>query len=76
MLFLWGFCDITIIVIIQKRGIELKKIPVTIKKSLLYAFSIIAGTSTIAGIWGYTLKDINEQLQWWKCGIILLAVLQ
>lgn len=52
---------------------KLKKIPITIKKSLQYAFSIIAGTSTIAGIWGYTLKDINEQLQWWKCGIILLA---
>ena len=55
---------------------KLKKIPITIKKSLQYAFSIIAGTSTIAGIWAYTLKDINEQLQWWKCGILLLAVLQ
>lgn len=52
---------------------KLKKISITIKKSLQYAFSIIAGASTIAGIWGYTLKDINEQLQWWQCGIILLA---
>lgn len=51
----------------------MKKIPVTIKKSLQYSFSIIAGASTITGIWGYTLKDFNEQLQWWQCGIILLV---
>lgn len=38
----------------------MKKIPVTIKKSLQYAFSIIAGASTIAGILGYTLDAIEN----------------
>ncbi len=51
----------------------MKKVPLTLKKSFEYAFSIITGISTIAGIWGYTLKDINEQFQWWQCGLILLA---
>lgn len=46
----------------------------SIKKSLRYSFSIVAGLSTIAGIWGYTVKDIDSQLQWWKWGLILVAV--
>lgn len=56
----------------MRKVINLKKIPLTIKKSLQYAFSVIAGASTIVGLWGYTLRDINDKLQWWQCGIILL----
>ena len=56
----------------------LKKIPKTAKKSIQYSFSIIAGLNTIVGIWGYTIKDINNinpqwQLLWWECGLILLC---
>ena len=47
---------------------------INIKKSIQYSFSIIAGLSTITGIWGYTVKDINPQWQWWKWGLILFAV--
>lgn len=43
------------------------------KKSLSCAFSIIAGINTIVGLWGYTIKDINADLKWWQCGLILLA---
>ena len=41
-----------------------------IERSFQHAFSIIAGLSTIAGLWGYTIKDINDDLSWWKWGII------
>ncbi|WP_320793368.1 macro domain-containing protein [Pyramidobacter sp.] len=47
---------------------------INIKKSVQYSFSIIAGLSTIAGIGGYTIKDINPQCQWWKWGLIIIAV--
>ncbi len=50
------------------------KIPLVIKKSIQYSFSIITGISTIAGIWGYTLKDINSDWKWWQCGIILFII--
>jgi hypothetical protein len=53
--------------------IRLKKVPLTIKKSLQYAFDVIAGVSTILGLWGYTLKDINNEWQWWKCGLIIFV---
>lgn len=53
--------------------LNLKKIPIALKKSLQYSFAIITGINTIAGILGYTLRDINEELQWWQCGFILLA---
>lgn len=52
----------------------MNKIPKVIKRSIQYAFSIITGLSTIAGLWGYTVKDINEDLSWWKWGLILCAV--
>lgn len=52
----------------------MNKIPKLVKRSVQYAFSIIAGLSTVAGLWGYTVKDINEDLSWWKWGIILLGV--
>lgn len=45
-----------------------------IERSFQHAFSIIAGLSTIAGLWGYTIKDINDDLSWWKWGIILLGI--
>ena len=48
--------------------------PLTIKKSFQYALSIITGMSTIVGLWGYTLRDINNKLQWWQCGTILLFI--
>lgn len=51
----------------------MKKVPLIVKKSFEYAFGIITGISTIAGLWGYTLRDISEKLHWWQCGIILLA---
>lgn len=44
-----------------------------IKSSISLSFTIIAGMSTIAGLWGYTLKDINDNLNWWQCGIILFV---
>lgn len=47
---------------------------VNLKKSLQYSFSIVAGLSTIAGVWGYTVKDINPQWQWWKWGLILFGI--
>lgn len=40
----------------------MNKIPKLIKRNIQYAFSIIAGLSTIVGLWGYTVKDINEDL--------------
>ena len=47
---------------------------IDVKKSVRYSFSIVASLSTIAGIWGYTVKDINPQWQWWKWGLILVTV--
>ena len=47
---------------------------ITIKKSIRYSFSVVGGFSTIAGILGYTVKDIYPQWQWWKWGLLLLAL--
>ena len=52
---------------------NLKQVPLVVKKSCNYAFSIVTGISTLAGIWGYTIKDINENLKWWQCGLILIV---
>lgn len=52
----------------------MKRKVTNIKKSVQYSFSIVAGLSTIAGIWGYTVKDINPHWQWWKWGLILVVV--
>lgn len=49
----------------------MKQIPKLIRKSLQCAFTIIAGLSTIVGLWGYTVKDINPNFPWWKWGLIL-----
>lgn len=43
-------------------------------KSVKWAFSIIAGLSTIAGISGYTVRDIRTDWPWWLWGAILLCV--
>ena len=51
----------------------MNKIPKSITSSLQYSFTIIAGMSTIAGLWGYTVRDINEKFQWWLWGLILLG---
>ena len=48
--------------------------PIIIKKSLQYSFSIIAGASTIASVLGYTVRDINPSLSWWKWSLILFGV--
>ena len=52
----------------------MKRIPKLIKRSLRYAFAFISGLSTIAGLWGYTVKDINEDFSWWKWGLIICGV--
>lgn len=44
-----------------------------IKKSLRYAFSFIAGTSTVAGLWGFTIKDYYPSFPWWRLGLVLIA---
>ena len=45
-----------------------------VKASLSYAFSILGGASTIACIWGYSVRDINDKLAWWIWLIILTAL--
>lgn len=49
------------------------KIPHTIKTSIRYGFSLVTGASTIAGLWGYTVRDINEGFAWWKWLLILFV---
>lgn len=43
------------------------------KHSVHIAFDIVAGISTIVGIWGFTLRDISEKMAWWQCLLILIA---
>ena len=47
---------------------------IIIKKSIRYSFIIITGASTVASLWGYTVKSINNTWPWWKTGILLLAL--
>ncbi len=51
----------------------MKRIPLLFRKSVSYAFIIISGISTIVGLWGYTIKDINPQWAWWKWALVLLG---
>lgn len=51
----------------------MKRLSKTIKRSVQYSFSIIAGLNTIAGLWGYAIKDINTSWSWWKWGLVLLG---
>ena len=43
------------------------------KKSLNLSFAIITGLSTIAGLWGYAIKDLNEKMPWWQHALILFG---
>lgn len=52
----------------------MKKIPLLIRNSVKYAFAIITGISTIVGLWGYTIKDINPKWSWWQWALILLGL--
>lgn len=45
-----------------------------LKSSIRIAFEVVAGISTLVGIWGFTLKDISENLKWWHCLLILIAL--
>lgn len=47
---------------------------ITLKNSINYSFSIVTGASTIVGIMGYTIRDINDKLKWWQCSLILIAI--
>ncbi len=51
----------------------MKKIPSAIRHSIQYAFSVIAGASTVAGIWGYTIRDISEKISWWQWLLIIVG---
>lgn len=46
----------------------------TLKRGCSYSFSIIGGINTIAGIWGYSIKDIKPEWQWWIWGLILIGI--
>lgn len=50
----------------------MKHIPLSIKKSVQISSYIITGANTIAGVWGYTIRDINDSISWWKGLLILL----
>lgn len=52
----------------------MKRIPLPFRKGLQVSFSIIAGISTIVGLWGYTIKDIYDKWPWWAWAIVLLIV--
>lgn len=45
-----------------------------IKNSVKYSLAIVSGASTIAGLWGYTIRDINSEWEWWKPALILLGI--
>lgn len=46
----------------------------SIKRSAQYAFSIITGTSTMASLLGYTVRDVNKDLALGYWIGILIAV--
>lgn len=43
------------------------------KRKLGIAVSIVTGVSTIAGIWGYTVRDFFPGSSWWENGLALLC---
>lgn len=45
----------------------------TIKKSVCKAGLLLGGVNTVVGVWGYTIKDIDQNMQWWKCALILAS---
>lgn len=52
----------------------LKKIPVSLKQSLQYGYAAVTLINTVAGVIGYTIRDISEKLTVWNCLFILLIV--
>lgn len=52
----------------------MKTIISNIKKSCSYSFTLIAGASTLAGLWGYTVRDLNNTFKWWFCLIIIVLL--
>lgn len=52
----------------------LKKIPSRYKKSLQYGFVVITFLNTVAGVIGYSIRDINNNLTFWHCILILLGL--
>lgn len=50
-----------------------KKIQIVLKRSLQYGFAVVTFINTVVGIVGFTVRDINENLTWWQCLLILLA---
>lgn len=50
----------------------MKTIISIIQKSCRYSFTLIAGASTLAGLWGYTVRDINNTYKWWFWLILII----
>ena len=53
----------------------MKNIKQTLVKSIKYSLSFIGIGSAVIGIWGYTIKDINDKWSWWQCGFILIGLI-
>lgn len=51
----------------------MKRLPISVKESLQISSYLITGASTLAGIWGYTVRDISDSISWWKWLLIILA---
>lgn len=51
----------------------MKHIPSELKMSIQYSFSILTTVSTVVGLWGYTVRDINGKLSWWH-GLLILVL--
>ena len=52
----------------------MKIIPQIVRRSCQYSIGIITVASTFAGLWGYTIRDLSDKLQWWTSGLILLCL--
>lgn len=52
----------------------MKDIPNIIIKSCKWSFAVISGASTIAGLLGYTIRDISKNFKLWHCILILFFI--
>ena len=50
----------------------MKKKRAIIKKAARWPFTAVAGASTIAGVLGYSIKDLKPSWPWWLWSLILL----
>lgn len=50
-----------------------RKLNYTWQKSIRIALAVIASISTICGVIGFSIRDIDQSLSWWVCLIILLV---